>query len=82
MNSIKHYTLILATLLSLLLPVQSWGDAFLKGLDAYNSGDYATAFKEQAPLAEQGHTIAQNNLGYMYEEGHGVPQNYVKAHIW
>ena len=27
----KHYTLILATLLSLLIPVQSWGDDWVKG---------------------------------------------------
>ena len=42
----KHYTFILATLLSLLIPVQSWGGDFQKGFDAYNNGDYATALKE------------------------------------
>ncbi len=28
---------------------------FQKGLDAYESGDYATALKEWKPLADQGH---------------------------
>jgi TPR repeat protein len=26
--------------------------------------------------------MAQNNLGAMYGEGRGVPQNYVLAHMW
>ena len=54
MNSMKHYTLIVATLLSLLFPVQSWGDTFQKGLDAYKSGDYATALKQFTFLAQLG----------------------------
>ena len=34
------------------------------------------------PLAEQGDTDAQHNLGGMYENGRGVPQDYVLAHVW
>ena len=49
----KYYTLILATLLSLLLPVQSWGGDFRKGEEAYIIGDYATALREWTPLSEQ-----------------------------
>ncbi len=32
--------------------------------------------------AEQGHARAQNNLGFMYDNGQGVPQDYVQAHMW
>ena len=32
--------------------------------------------------AEQGDAFAQNNLGFMYEYGEGVLQNYVLAHMW
>ena len=32
--------------------------------------------------AEQGDVFAQNNLGFMYEYGEGVIQNYVIAHMW
>ncbi len=32
--------------------------------------------------AGQGLVLAQNNLGIMYEKGHGVPQDYVQAHKW
>lgn len=32
--------------------------------------------------AQQGHAEAQLNLGVMYAEGKGVPQNYIEAHKW
>jgi len=53
MNSMKHYALILATLLSLLIPVQSWGADFRKGEEAYMIGDYATALRGVEPVSER-----------------------------
>ena len=32
--------------------------------------------------AEQGNARAQSNLGLMYANGQGVPQDYVQAHTW
>ena len=32
--------------------------------------------------AEQGHADAQFNLGVMYHDGRGVPQDYAEAHKW
>ena len=32
--------------------------------------------------AEQGDATAQVNLGVLYNNGQGVPQNYVQAHMW
>ncbi len=55
---------------------------FQKGYDAFNKGDYATALREFHPLAEQGDAISQYNLGYIYDKGHGVPQNYSEAVKW
>jgi len=55
---------------------------FQAGLDAYNQGDYATALKEWQPLAEQGDAVAQYNLGFMYDNGQGVPQDYGEAARW
>ncbi len=56
------------------------------GLDeadaAYKRGDYATAIREFRPLAERGNAAAQNNLGFMYDKGLGVPQDYAKAVKW
>ena len=32
--------------------------------------------------AEQGGSEAQSSIGEMYESGLGVPQNYIRAHMW
>src|ERR1051326_4123904 len=49
------------------------------GQTAYNMGDYKTALEIWRPLAEEGNARAQNNLGVMYENGKGVPQNIAEA---
>ncbi len=55
---------------------------FQKGLNAYNKGDYATALLEWKPLAAQGDAPAQANLGGMYRDGRGVPQDDAEAVRW
>ena len=55
---------------------------FSTGLAAYNKGDYVTAVKEWRPLADQGVAAAQFNLGLMYLDGHGVPQDPAEAVKW
>ena len=55
---------------------------FKKGVAAYNSGDYATAFKEFKPFADAGDKNAQYNIGLMYKTGRGVPQDYTEAEKW
>jgi len=55
---------------------------FQKGMTAAQSGDYATALRELKLLAEQGNPDAQNTLGFMYEYGKDVPQNYKNAVKW
>jgi TPR repeat protein len=44
--------------------------------------DYATALRLIRPLAEQGDANAQYNLGVFYDNGLGVPQDRVRAHMW
>ena len=44
--------------------------------------DYATAVRLIRPLAEQGNANAQYNLGVFYDNGLGVPQDRVRAHMW
>jgi TPR repeat protein len=56
--------------------------AFQKALIAYAAGDFATALRLFRPLADRGDGEAQDYLGYMYENGWGVPQDYVTAHMW
>ena len=75
-------TLCLTVAVLLGIAGMSWGADFQKGLTAAKSGDYATALREWAPLAEQGYAPAQNYLGLMYEKGKGVPQGYRTAVKW
>ena len=42
----------------------------------------AEEFKQLVNEAEQGHVIAQFNLGNMYYQGEGVPKNYTEAMKW
>lgn len=55
---------------------------FDAGLKAYQEHDYATALKEWQPLAKQGDRSAQFNLGLMYFDGQGVPQDFAEAADW
>jgi uncharacterized protein len=59
-----------------------WSADFQKGVDAFDRGDYATALKEWTPLAEQGFAKVQHNLGVMYRNGQGVPQDDKTAVKW
>src|SRR5690348_9515600 len=54
-------------------------DGLARGTAAYYRGDYARAVRELIPAAAQGNAQAQAQLGFMYENGFGVPQNYVAA---
>ena len=59
-----------------------WGQDFGKGMTAYDRGDFATAFSQWMPLAEQGDADAQYNLGVMYDNGEGVTQDDAEAVKW
>ena len=80
----NRLTLILVLTMTVLLGSSgvSWSADFRKGMDAAKRGDYSTALKKWTPLAEQGNTHAQYNLGVMYEKGRGVPQDYKTAVKW
>jgi TPR repeat protein len=58
------------------------GSDFAAGSTAYEKGDYATALKEWGPLAKAGGSAAQFNLGLLYYDGRGVPQNFSEAAQW
>lgn len=49
---------------------------------AYRRGDYMTAYQLIKPEAEKGNDVAQFILGFMYDEGKGVPQDYAEAAKW
>ena len=55
--------------------------------DMYNKGqgvaqDYKEAVKLFRVAAAKGDALAQGKLGNMYLDGHGVPQDNVRAYMW
>lgn len=74
---------LIALLFAVVIPV--WADnsaQFQQGVAAYQAGNYNQAFRLLQPLAQQGNTMAQNNLGVMYKNGQGVAQNDKQAVAW
>lgn len=49
---------------------------------AYSREDFAGAARVFIPLAHSGDAGAQAYLGYMFESGRGVPQNFTEAAFW
>ena len=69
--------------LSLALAAQlSVAAPFEAGLKAMDREHYATAYRAWKQLADDGAAEAQNNIGYLYEQGRGVKQSYARAIEW
>ena len=56
--------------------------SFQQGVSAFKREDYVSASRVFIPLAERGDPAAQSYLGFMFETGRGVPQNYTEAAMW
>ena len=78
----RNLSIFALSLLMLFVVGSAFSADWNKGVAAYQTGDYATALDEFFPLADQGHTHAQFNLGVMYRGGIGVPQNNDMAVMW
>jgi hypothetical protein len=65
-----------------ILPVQAGAATAREGAAAFSRGDYPRASSILIPLAERGDPVAQAYLGFMFETGRGVPQNYSEAAMW
>ena len=59
----------------------AWADSSA-GAEAYDRGDYATAFRELNTLATNGDAFAEYLLGLMYVKGEGVPQDFKQGEYW
>ena len=80
-NETKPLTfLIILTVLFLF--TSSCSDNIQNAHDAYNKKDYKEAHKLFLSLATDGVAQAQNNLGWMYSKGQGVPQDNKEAVKW
>jgi uncharacterized protein len=74
------------TLAALIMLVAMVGAAIAGSFEdasaAYNSQDYATAYRLFRSLADAGNVYAQGAVGVMYAKGEGVPQNDAEAVTW
>jgi TPR repeat protein len=57
-------------------------DTFQKGIKVYQSGDMASALKLFAAAARAGNSKAAVQVGWQYEYGKGVSQNFAEAAKW
>lgn len=74
---------VICLVLVLLVPAAvCFADNLDAALKAANVGDYAKAAQLLRVDAEQGNAVAQTNLGLMYNDGLGVPQDNKKAVWW
>nr|WP_244645714.1 tetratricopeptide repeat protein [Bradyrhizobium campsiandrae] len=62
------------------IPVQA--QSLGQGVSALQRQDYVAASRIFIPLAERGNAAAQSYLGFLFETGRGVPQNYTEAAMW
>ena len=72
----------LVTVLSLATVQAAQAQSLQQGIAAYNRQDYVRASNIFIPLAERGVAPAQTWLGFMFQTGRGVPQNYTEAAMW
>lgn len=77
----RSFTSALA-LVVLCLASAAEADTLGAGLNAYHRHDYVRAAPLLLVEAERGVPLAETYLGYMYQNGLGVPQDYVVAAGW
>ena len=82
MPGLDRVTALMTMLVVLALLTSAQAADMQAGSEAYGRGDYAGALLEWRPLAEQGNAKAQFNMGLLYENGEGVPQNHAEAAGW
>ena len=84
-KNMKKYIYLFALLISLLSSsfVHSSEALLTKGYNEALAGNYREAFNILNPLAAQGYTEAQYNLGMMFQNGgNGLQRNYRLSAYW
>ena len=62
--------------------VKTYASSFNEGVIAYKHGNLEKAVAKWAPLAEKNNSIAQYNLGVIYQNGFDGSPNYSLAVKW
>jgi uncharacterized protein len=68
--------------ISLALTSAAGAQSSAAGAAAFGRGDYVRAARLLGPAAQLGNAKAQAMLGFMFEHGLGVPQDYGVAAVW
>src|SRR5512141_2304741 len=74
--------ILIASFLSFLVACPILAGPLEDSVKAYRRGDFNTAYQLIKPQAEKGDADAQFILGFLYDEGKGVPQDYAEAAKW
>ncbi len=61
---------------------KTYASSFIEGVTAYKHGNLEKAVAKWAPLAEKNNSIAQYNLGVLYQNGFEGSPNYSLAVRW
>jgi uncharacterized protein len=80
-NSHRLRAILVASLIVMGLAEAAFAGPFEDAFAAYDSQDYATAYRLFRSLADSGNVKAQAAIG-VYAKGQGVPQNYAEAVKW
>lgn len=80
-EQIMRYKYILV-LLILLFGETCFAASFEDGLTHFGNGDFTSAYKVWAPLAEAGDSSAQYYVGQMLFQGKGITRNVKMAYVW
>jgi TPR repeat protein len=59
-----------------------FSEPFTAGLTALSREHATTAYRAWLKVAEKGDAEGQNNVGFLYERGLGVSQDYKQAEAW
>lgn len=78
----KHLFHISVLPLVLLVTAPTYAADYQTGVEASLRRDFATAYQEWEPLAQQGDASSQFQLGWLYLEGNGVPQDLQQGINW
>ena len=75
--------LVLAMAVLLLSPgAPSYAQSLRQGVAAFNRQNYRAGVASLHSAGRAGRPAAQTYLGFMFETGRGVPQNYTEAAMW
>lgn len=78
----KLSMIVIVLLLPIAVLAQSAEECYKKGVEFNDKKEYVQAAEWYLKAANQGHAKAQNNLGALYAQGHGVEKNQAKAIEW